>query len=442
MSAAERKRRVDFHAWARVCNRPSVTIGAVILALLLGASRHPFVQYLKPVGDFYLALLQMCVLPFLLATVPLAVRSSMESGGIGTVLRGLLVAVGCATAVVALFSAMLPALIFHFVYLDEQAIGRIGALIGDSANRVDVEFALDPSRAAVAPDGKSAVTALVPTNIFASLSGNDSIQVLVFAAIFGIGMVTAERQSGYSVFGALRHVQAVCIQIFDWFNVLVPVGIVALIAPQIARLGPEVYAVLALFAYAFLATSFVIILAAILLIAFSLKISLTAVCNGMLAPMMLGAASRNTLVCIPLALETMTERFGIAKQPCDLFIPLGFTALRFGSVVFFCVATLFLGMLLGKSFGPLDILIIAVLSVAASFATIGVGGLAALTPLAAVLRPFGLSYELAVPLMMVVDPIVNMIKVMINVAVNCLILALATGRRPFVAEPATVVRKA
>ena len=44
------------------------------------------------------------------------------------------------------------------------------------------------------------------------------------------------------------------------------------------------------------------------------------------------------------------------------------------------------------------------------------------------LRPFGLSYELAVPLMIIIDPIANMIRAMVNIAVNCAIPALAGGR--------------
>ena len=60
-----------------------------------------------------------------------------------------------------------------------------------------------------------------------------------------------ERQSGHSIFGALRHVQAVCITIFDWFSLLVPIGIVALIAPQVALLGPDAFTVLALLAMHF-----------------------------------------------------------------------------------------------------------------------------------------------------------------------------------------------
>jgi hypothetical protein len=51
-------------ALSRLINRPAVTVGAVVLALALGATRWPALQSLRPVGDFYIALLQMCVLPF------------------------------------------------------------------------------------------------------------------------------------------------------------------------------------------------------------------------------------------------------------------------------------------------------------------------------------------------------------------------------------------
>jgi Na+/H+-dicarboxylate symporter len=42
-----------------------------------------------------------------------------------------------------------------------------------------------------------------------------------------------------------------------------------------------------------------------------------------------------------------------------------------------------------------------------------------------VLRPFGLSYELALPLMIIADPIISMIRAVINVTLNCQISALA-----------------
>jgi proton glutamate symport protein len=282
-------------------------------------------------------------------------------------------------------------------------IANIGALVGRSAVSLDVEFAIDPSHASqVTGSIDAGIFSVIPTNIFAALSSNDSMRVLVFAAIFGIGMVMTERQSGYSIFGALRHIQAVCIMIFDWFSLLVPIGIVALVAPQVALLGPDAFTVLAVFGYAFLATSLLLLLAAILLSALSLRASPSAVFVALLKPMMLGASTRNTLICIPTALETLKDDLKVKGEPCDLYIPIGFATIRFGTILYFVIATLFIGMLMGRTFSLIDLGLVAVYAVAASFATLGSSGLAALAPLAVVLRPFGLSYEVAVPLMIVI----------------------------------------
>lgn len=413
---------------SRSINQPAITLAAVVLALMLGMMRLPFLQYLRPVGDFYIALLQICVLPFLLATIPLAVRSAMASGSAPGVLRALLFWVLMTLAAVAAVSAIIPTLLFGYFSPDEQMISHIGALLGRSADTVDVEFAIDARHA---PEIKGAadagIFALIPTNIFASLSSNDSVRVLVFAAIFGIGMVLTERTSGQSIFDALRHIQAVCTLIFDWFSLLVPVGIVALVAPQVALLGPDAFTALTLFAYAFLAAGGLLLLLAPMVCAFALRTSPVRVLGALLKPMMLGASTRNSLICVPLALATVKNDLKVKNEVCDLYIPIGIATIRFGTILYFVIATLFLGILMGRHFNVIDLSLLAVFSVGASFATLGLSGLAALAPLAFVLRPFGLSYEVAVPLMIIIDPLADMVRTMLNVVLNCMIPTLAGG---------------
>jgi Na+/H+-dicarboxylate symporter len=143
---------------------------------------------------------------------------------------------------------------------------------------------------------------------------------------------------------------------------------------------------------------------------------------------MLGASTRNSLICVPLALETLKNDLNVKKELCDLYVPIGIATIRFGTILYFVIATLFLGILMGRHFDVVDLVLLAIFSVGASFATLGVSGLAALAPLAIVLRPFGLSYEVAVPLMIIIDPLADMVRTMLNVAINCMIPTLA-GRR-------------
>lgn len=214
--------RFSLSSLSKVLNRPVVTLGSVAFALALGASRLPVLQYLRPIGELYVALLQMCVLPFLLAAIPLAVRSAMTSGTAGHVLRSLMGWLGVVIVVVALFGVVVAAGAFYLAPIDAGTSAAIGALVGGSSGQVDLQFVFDTSHA-VPPSSsvENGLVALVPSNIFAALNANDSVRVLVFAAIFGMAMVTSERRFGNSFFGALRQLRDVCAVIFDWLNLFV-----------------------------------------------------------------------------------------------------------------------------------------------------------------------------------------------------------------------------
>jgi proton glutamate symport protein len=416
-------------ALSKTINRPSVSISAVVLAIWLGAMDFPFLKYLQPLGDMYVGLMQMCVLPFLLSAIPLAVRSALTSGTGGKVMARLAMWLLVTIAIVGITVVLVPRAIFGVMPLDQSVSSRIGILFSASADGVDIELALNPDLALRAGSQHEAgLLAIIPSNIFAALSSNDSLRVIVFAVIFGAGMVMSERRSGSSIFSALKHVQAVCIMIFDWFNLLVPIGIVALVAPQIAHLGRDVYAVLAPFVLAFIASSGLLLLLAILVISLRLRLVPGFVFAKILNPLALAIATRNALICAPAALETLKDELHASAEPCDLFIPMGYALIRFGNIVHFATATLFIGYLMGRPFDGLDLVLVSAFSIMASFATIGVAGVAGLAPLTAVLRPFGLSYELALPLLVVVDPIAGMIRAMLNVGLNMPIPVLASGR--------------
>ena len=195
-------------------------------------------------------------------------------------------------------------------------ITNIGSLFGRSTDNVDVEFAIDAGQAAEIKGATDVgIFAVIPTNIFASLSSNDSVRVLVFAVLFGIAMVLTERESGHSIFEALRHIQAVCVLIFDWFSLLVPIGIVALVAPQVARLGPDAFTALTLFAYPLLATSALLLLAAPMLCAFALPRVPRQRIWRLAEARDARASTRNSLICVPLALETLKNDLKVKKSP-------------------------------------------------------------------------------------------------------------------------------
>jgi Na+/H+-dicarboxylate symporter len=408
-------------------NKPLFTLGFVVLAILIGFSGSPAVEYLRPVGDLYLALLQMLVLPFLITTIPLAIRSAMTAGNVRDVLTKLIIWTVVATVVCSVISLIVGTQLFNFIKLDQSELTLIGDFLGVSnVDKADIVVFIDGFKEAV-NQGPSGILSLIPQNVFQDLAANDSNKILVFFAIFGIALVMSERKNEHSLFGSIRHVQRVCLVIFEWFNIIMPIGIIALIAPQVAKLSPQIYVMLSLFVVAYVIATLLIVAVSIFGISYSLKKSLRESLQAMSATLTMGAVSRNALIAIPSTVEGLVVQLKANKSTVDLFIPLGYTTFRFGLMVYFIIATLFFASLLNVSFNIFELVSICLFCILASISSLGLNGVAVLPTFAIVLKAFGLPYELALPLLAIIDPISQMIRPVMNISVNCAIAVLAGG---------------
>ena len=74
-----------------------------------------------------------------------------------------------------------------------------------------------------------------------------------------------------------------------------------------------------------------------------------------------------------------------------------------------------------------ELISICLFCILASISSLGLNGVAVLPTFAIVLKAFGLPYELALPLLAIIDPISQMIRPIMNIAVKCAIAVLAGG---------------
>ena len=420
-------RKFSMKNFIATINKPLYTLGFVALSIVIGLSGSPLVEYLRPVGDLYLALLQMLVLPFLITTIPLAIRSAMTAGNVRDVMLKLVFWTVIATVVCSVISLFVGSQLFNFIKLDQDDLIRIGDFLGvSSVDKADIVVWIDGAREAI-NQGPTGVITFIPHNVFQHLAANDSNQILVFFAVFGIALVMSERHNEHSLFGSIRHVQRVCLVIFEWFNFIMPIGIVSLIAPQIGKLSPQIYVMLSLFVIAYIIAAIVIVFVSIFGISYALKKSLREALQAMSATLTMGAVSRNALIAIPTTMEGLVVQLKAKKSTVDLFIPLGYTTFRFGLLVYFIIATQFFATLLNVSFSLWEMVTICLFCILASISSLGLNGVAVLPTFAIVLKAFGLPYELALPLMAIIDPISQMIRPIMNIAVNCAIAVLSGG---------------
>ena len=311
---------------------------------------------------------------------------------------------------------------------------RIGRATADG---IDVEFAVNPDLIPQnTASSETGIFSVIPTNIFLALSSNTAY-VRLFRDYLWHRNQSPSANPGTSFSARCATYRPFASQFLigsaSWYQS----GSSLSIAPQVALLGPERFTARAASRTHFLLQpAFCCCCAPYCFPRYRYVRPQGHFCCFTEAHDALGASTRNTLICIPIALEALEEDLKIKRDICDLYVPLGFATIRFGTILYFIVATLFMGTLMGRPFGLIDLGLVAAFSIAASFATLGLNGLAALAPLAVVLRPFGLSYEVAVPLMIIIDPLAELVRVMLNVVINCTIPILANGREA--AESSTI----
>ena len=352
----------------------------------------------------------------------------MTAGNVRDVMVKLVFWTVIATIVCSVISLLVGSQVFNFIKLDEAELIRIGDFLGVSGiDKADILVWIDGAKEVIKQESSGGLISLIPQNVFQDLASNDSNKILIFFAVFGIALVMSERENEHSLFGSIRHVQRVCLVIFEWFNIIMPIGIIALIAPQIGKLSPQIYLMLSLFVVAYIIATVLVVVASILGISYSLKKSIRESFKAMSATLTMGAVSRNALIAIPSSVEGLVVHLKAKKSTVDLFIPLGYTTFRFGLVVYFIIATLFFGSLLNVSFTIWELFSICLFCILAAISSLGLNGVAVLPTFAIVLKAFGLPYELALPLLAIIDPIAQMIRPIMNISVNCAIATLAGG---------------
>ena len=66
---------------------------------------------------------------------------------------------------------------------------------------------------------------------------------------------------------------------------------------------------------------------------------------GMKEPIIIALATRSSLATIPSALDALSDKLQFDKTKTNLFVPLGVTICRYGAVVYFSLATMFVAQL-------------------------------------------------------------------------------------------------
>lgn len=398
------------HLWAKVL--VGMALGMITgIALgpstpLLDADTATVVgNWLAFPGQLFLTLVQMIVIPLVFSSIVtgLAASESIEQ------LRQM------GTKAVVFFS--LTTAVSATIGIAAAYLVKPGNLIDKQLLQADLGNALSGTvNAAEAPtlaELPHKVLMLLPSNPLGSMVEGQMLQVLLFAIIFGIALVTLARDKSRPLLDLMRSLQEVCMAVVRWAMVLAPFAVFGLIAQLTMKIG--INALIGMAAYvATVLGGLLLLLGIYLALAFTVAdVRPGKFLSAVRELMLLAFSTSSSAAVMPLSLKTAVEKLDVRPAIAQFVIPLGATINMNGTALYQGVATVFLAQVFGVDLSIGGIALVVLMAVGASIgspATPGVG----IIILAMVLKTVGIPVT-GIALIIGVDRILDMSRTAINV---------------------------
>ncbi len=385
---------------------PWAILISVVLAIYVGTAHQEFAILLAPLGNFYLGLLKMCVLPILLAAITTSIGRLMQSSHAAQYVKRILVIFPLGLLAASGITVILAAIMGPGRNLSTKTLESLGVLVNDSG--IDLEMALTGPIPEESSKGMASfLINLVPDNIFNALSQGETLKVLIFSIIVGISLGLLRDRVTEPCFDILEAIYKTFNQLIDWLTMILPIGLFSLLAYQLSQQGLDVMLSMINFVIAALVIFLVIYVLNTLIVWQQSKISFMKVLAALREPTILALATSSSLACLPSAITQLTEGLNFSRQTVHLVTPLSITLCRFGSVIYFALGSVFVMQLYDKPINLGSVIIIIIGSIFAGMATAGVTGILTLTMLGIVLEPLQLPLEAVLVLFVAIDPIMD-----------------------------------
>ena len=363
-----------------------LALGVVVGALVEQETAKTFLQ---PLGDLFIRLIRMVVVPLVLATIIAGAAGISDTSKLGRVATKTLICYALTTAVAVAMGLIFASFIQPGVGLDLSTEGLA-------------------AKAVEAPPLTQTLLNIVPINPMQAMSEGQMLQIIFFAVIFGFGL-SALGERGKPVLNFFELVGDTMIRVTH----IVPNTPIGLIAYTVSRHGLGVLLPLfQLILSSFLATAFFVIVLLVPLVRVVTGIPMMTFYKGVFEPWLVAFTTCSSAAALPANLNA-ARRLGSTKAVASFSIPLGNTINMNGTAIYMGVCSIFAAEVYGLDLTMADQLTIVLMGVLAAVGTAGVPG-AGLIMTTVVFTQVGIPLE-AVALIAGVDRILDMIRTSINV---------------------------
>lgn len=403
----------------------TIGAGAGLLANFLAADAgwlDTLVTYVAdPVGQLFLRLLFMLVIPLVFSALILGVVEIGDPHSLGRIGGKTLVWILAVTAVAVTIGLV-------FVNVLQPGLGLplelAGSLLAESGART-----ADIAGKGGAISGVDLLLNVVPKNPIASAAAGDLIAVMFFALMLGIAATVLRNDSTRLFVGAVQGLYDICLKLIGWIIEIAPYAVAALLFSITSKLGFDVMVQLARFVGTVLLALGVhfFIVFPILLVVFG-RMSPLAFFRGAQPALLTAFSTSSSSATLPTTLAVTEERLGVPRRVARFVCTLGATANMNGTALFEGITVLFLAQFFGVELSLVQQVTVLVLCIFGSIGAAGVPG-GSLPVIAMILMMFGIPPE-GIGLILGVDRLLDMCRTVVNVGGD-MVGSVVIGRTEF-----------
>ena len=404
---------VQTHLWARV-------LVGMILGIGVGIALGPTIGIVSPdtatnitnwlalPGQLFLVLIQMIVIPLILASIVRGLGSAenpqqLRRAGARVALYFLM------TTTVAIAIGLTVATIIQPGQFIDQTL--VQQTLGSS-----MQAALAESAPPVTPslnDIPKHVLNLLPSNPLNSMVEGQMLQVVLFAIIMGVALVLMPAEQAKPLTDLMASLQQVSMTIVGWAMRLAPFAVFGLLTQLTAKIGLSSLTGMAIYVGTVLLGLGILLCFYLLLVLVFVGVRPLKFLSSVRELLLLAFSTSSSAAVIPLSIRTAEDSFGVRPSMSQFIVPLGATINMDGTALYQGVAAMFLAQVFGIDLSLGSMLLIVVTTVGASIGAPSAPGVG-IVILSVVLSSVGIP-AVGIALIIGVDRLLDMSRTAINV---------------------------
>ncbi len=357
-------------------------------------------------GQLFLALIQMIVIPLIFASIIRGLAATEDIEQLRKVGLRVVLYFVVTTVIAIVLGLVLATIIQPGNYVDRQVLQLVVEDAGAAAQTTTAS-GFDMRNL------PSAVVGLIPTNPLNSMVESNTLQVVIFAVVFGVALVMMTPTQARPLLELMGSLQEVCMMVVRWAMLLAPFAVFGLLVQLTAQLGFDALLGMAVYVGTVLLGLFLLFLMYLLILFVVAKYNPLTFVRSAREVLLLAFSTSSSAAVMPLSIKLAEEKLGVRPSVSQFVIPLGATINMNGTALYQGIAALFLAQVYGIEVTSAGLALLVVTAVGASIgspATPGVG----IVILAMVLSTIGIPAS-GIALIMGVDRILDMSRTALNV---------------------------